>query len=224
MKKSKTELIHGVSYTNGLVDRIVLTGTHGTGKTTLATYLVHQLGAPEYLANGNRYEYRPEPIRYIQEFGFPINQDATEESQYAMSTYHMATLGFPQFIADRCIVDVYAYAKYLHELPNSKISDRCLKFLQEQVYTFIRNFRGIAFMVNADITKPVAQDDIRDTDINFRNGVQAELFMIWTELCDPIRRQEKTGQFHVLPDDFVGRLRTVHKLIDPNNIFGKVQE
>jgi hypothetical protein len=79
-------------------------------------------------------------------------------------------------------------------------------------------------MVNADITKPVAQDDIRDTDINFRNGVQAELFMIWTELCDPIRRQEKTGQFHVLPDDFVGRLRTVHKLIDPNNIFGKVQE
>ena len=196
--------------TNGVIDRIVLSGVHGSGKTTLYKYLCHELGKSKYLHGQGLHEWRPEPVRLIQEYGWPINQEANDESQLAMAAYHMSTSAYPRYIADRCIVDVYVYAKYLNENGDKKVSDSCVKYLEQLVYQFIYNFHGIVFLTITKEDDKIAEDEIRDTDFMFRNGVNALFFMVWGHLLKPertIERCGRNGQLVLLPDRFHDRVK-----------------
>lgn len=198
--------------------RIVLSGTHGTGKTTLFNYLQHELKKLVYAKQGLHYVFREEPIRLIQKYGFPINQNAGDASQLAMAAYHMATLNYDYFVSDRCIVDLYVYARYLSECHNTKdavVSSKCVSFLEQLVYQFVAQFKGIVFMFHADPLSDIAKDDVRDTDVNFRNEIQSMLMQVWAELSKETHNYKVHVEF--MPDHFADRVHLVTGCIsDPD--------
>lgn len=196
----------------GVASRIVLSGTHGTGKTTMFKYLKHELRKADYHRRGLHYAFREEPIRIIKDYGFPINQEAGDASQLAMASYHMASLGYPDFLSDRCIVDVYVYARYLHEHIPGLISVPCMNMLETLVFQFIATFKGVVFCFACDEQEAIQDDGLRDLDKGFRNGINSLMFNIWCELqkCTHINRIEVV---HWMPDSFAERLKLIKRVL-----------
>lgn len=85
--------------------KIGLCGSHGTGKTTLANAFV--TAHPEY-------KLITSASRDVRKLGYPINMDATVESQAATSMLRLAQQirGGDKFISDRTLLDSVAYNKY----------------------------------------------------------------------------------------------------------------
>lgn len=210
--------------TKGIVDRIVVSGTHGTGKTTLCKALHVMLSQPDIMAACGEYQYFEEPIREMRDIGFPINQYANDVTQLAMATEHAMNATYDRYIADRCIVDVYAYAKYLSELPKPMVSEACVKFLEKQVYRFIYNFHGVALVPVANASDDIEKDDVRDTDVEFRNGVNSIIVRTWIALLKPEVEFDNTGRhglLFLLPDGFSKRLKHAMGIIAPDFYFNE---
>ena len=191
--------------------RIILTGTHGTGKTTMFNYLTHELRKVEYLKRGLTYRFREEPIREIQRHGFPINQKADDTSQLSMAAYHMQSLNYPCLVSDRCIVDLYVYARFINE-NGGPVTDKVVKFLEQFVYHFAAYFNGLVFLFNAEVDAPIADDGLRDQDFFFRNGINSMMFTIWQELGKVTHNRSVRVTY--MPDRFADRVKVIKQAIN----------
>lgn len=203
---------------DGYAQRIVLSGTHGTGKTTLFNFLQHELKKSIYYRHGLNYVFREEPIRLIQKYGFNINQKAGDDSQLAMAAFHMATLGYDCFVSDRCIVDLYVYARYLSEWHGGQspvVSKHTVQFLERLVYQFVSQFKGIVFMFYADLDQAIPVDDVRDTDWKFRDGIQNMMLQVWNELGKTSHLS--SIQVEYMPDHFADRVKLAMGYIKDSN-------
>ena len=84
--------------------RVAIVGSFSTGKTTLAEVAAAKLGLP----------LLPEVAREVVELGFKLDKDATVETEtliFLRQFYNEMT--HPQFIGDRSLVDVMAYASWV---------------------------------------------------------------------------------------------------------------
>ena len=86
--------------------RIAIVGSFSTGKTTLAEEAAPKLGLA----------LLPEVAREVVELGFKLDKDATVETEaliFLRQYYNEMT--HPEFVGDRSLVDVMAYASWVLE-------------------------------------------------------------------------------------------------------------
>lgn len=164
--------------------RIIFSGAHCTGKTTLYNWLHNESGRTYYHVKEHPITwatFRPEPIRVIKCLGFDINKDAGDASQLAMAAYHMQTLTHADFVADRCIVDVLAYAEYIHEHNESLVTQKTINFINELVEDFLISFEGVIFFCRPIKGETIKDDGLRDLDEEFRADIDRRLYDLWTQ-------------------------------------------
>ena len=87
-----------------MATRIAIVGSFSTGKTTLA----------EVLARRHDLPLLPEVAREIAELGFKLDKDATPETEALIFLrQYNNELSIPEFIGDRSLIDVMAYAGWV---------------------------------------------------------------------------------------------------------------
>ena len=91
-----------------MVKRIALVGASSTGKTTVYELLKNKLP---------KYEFVNESTRTVGQYGFPINEEGTDATQLAISSFHLEALLKPyNLVLDRCYMDVVVYTKYMENI------------------------------------------------------------------------------------------------------------
>jgi len=94
--------------------RIALVGASSTGKTTVYELLKNKL--PEY-------EFINESTRTVANYGFPINERGTSETQLAISSFHLEALLKPgNIILDRCYLDLVVYSTFMKGISDETFS------------------------------------------------------------------------------------------------------
>ncbi|MGI9032413.1 MAG: AAA family ATPase [Acidimicrobiales bacterium] len=84
--------------------KIAFVGSFSTGKTTLANLFAREWGYP----------LLPEVAREVVELGFPLDQNATAETETLIFLKQWrAEASHDHFVADRSIYDVLAYADWV---------------------------------------------------------------------------------------------------------------
>ena len=139
--------------------RIVFTGTHGTGKTTL---LEEMRKDPHF----SRFAFITNLTRDIMKRGFSINQDGDDRTQLALLSAHLNTLTKDNFILDRSLVDICAYNRYLNSL--GKVSAEVVAFAESMLAENASKY-DVIFYLKPEFA-PVA-DGIRSTYISYRDAI-----------------------------------------------------
>mgnify|MGYP001570598807 FL=1 len=100
-----------------MIKRIALVGASSTGKTTVYELLKNKLP---------KFEFINESTRTVAEYGFPINEKGTSETQLAISSFHLEALLKPgNVILDRCYMDLIVYSNFMDNI--SKESHKYIK-------------------------------------------------------------------------------------------------
>ena len=141
--------------------RIAIVGSFSTGKTTLAEALAPQLELP----------LLPEVAREIVTLGFKLDKDATVETEtliFLRQYYNEMT--HPEFIGDRSLVDVMAYASWVLEHQERRkefaLWDTCLDIAKHNLrsqYTDVF-YLPIEFGIVPDGLRPMDPDFQSDID------------------------------------------------------------
>jgi nicotinamide riboside kinase len=107
--------------------RIVLTGCHGTGKTTILEELKTKL--PDYYFSTNI-------TRRLIELGVPINESGDDHTQSTIMDIHLKNITRPNLVADRCVVDnfVYTWNLYDHGKVSSEVYQAQLNLIRNRVF------------------------------------------------------------------------------------------
>src|SRR5210317_958709 len=91
-----------------MIKRIALVGASSTGKTTVYELLKSKLP---------KYEFVNESTRTVGAYGFPINEEGTDATQLAISSFHLEALLQPyNLVLDRCFMDVVVYSKFMENI------------------------------------------------------------------------------------------------------------
>lgn len=97
-----------------MIKRIALVGASSTGKTTVFELLKNKFP---------KYEFVNESTRSVAEYGFPINEAGTSETQLAISSFHLEALLKPyNLILDRCYMDLVVYSHFMDSI-DAKVLD-----------------------------------------------------------------------------------------------------
>lgn len=89
-----------------MIKRIALVGASSTGKTTVYELLKNKLP---------KYEFINESTRTVASYGFPINENGTDATQLAISSFHLEALLKPyNLVLDRCYMDVLVYTCFMN--------------------------------------------------------------------------------------------------------------
>lgn len=160
-----------------MVKKIAVTGTHGTGKTTLAFQL-----AVEYKKMGHNVKIVQEVARSCP---FPLNKDMTKDTALWIYHAHMvkeleAARTHDVVICDRTFYDSFVYAKCnridLGELPwNLKLD--------------LGNHYDQIFFVQPDMA--IKEDGVRSVDYDFQQKVHEHFGYA---LCSIERKELKSSQ------------------------------
>ena len=146
--------------------RILLVGSHSTGKTTLMKKM-SELG----------YDTREEVIRKClsENTKVKINKEADDESQQLFFTETMKSMEGKNFIADRCPLDILAYTSYQEK--HGKISYSTFKQQYESVQKFINDNNDLKFAF-IPIEFPLENDSVRDSDEEYRKDIENEFIRL----------------------------------------------
>ena len=88
-----------------MVRRIALVGSSSTGKTTVYELLKNRLP---------KYEFVNESTRSVRKYDFAINENGTDATQLAISSFHLEALLKPyNLVLDRCYMDLVVYTRNL---------------------------------------------------------------------------------------------------------------
>ena len=88
-----------------MVKRIALVGSSSTGKTTVYELLKNKLP---------KYEFINESTRTVRQYDFAINENGTDATQLAISSFHLEALLKPyNLVLDRCYMDLVVYTRNL---------------------------------------------------------------------------------------------------------------
>lgn len=142
--------------------RIVLTGTHSTGKTGLVNRLAMQ---PEFKGYHASYSN----TRALKSQGLPINCDKGEDfttTQDLVLTFHLKDLLRPNLIADRCLLDGLAYTQFL--TTKGLVDNLTLELFGQLSGAFLHEYD---FIFYSPIRDKIIDDGVRSTDESFRLGV-----------------------------------------------------
>lgn len=141
--------------------RIAIVGSFSTGKTTLAEVVAPKLGLP----------LLPEVAREIVELGFKLDKDATVETETLifLRQFHNE-MTHPEFVGDRSLVDVMAYASWVLENQERRkefaLWDTCRDIAKHHLrsqYTHVF-YLPIEFDIVPDGLRPMDPDFQADID------------------------------------------------------------
>jgi deoxyadenosine/deoxycytidine kinase len=143
------------------VRRIAIVGSFSTGKTTLAEVAAPKLGLP----------LLPEVAREIVDLGFKLDKDATVETEtliFLRQYYNEMT--HPEFVGDRSLVDVMAYASWVLENQERRkefaLWDTCLSIARHHLrsqYTDVF-YLPVEFDIVPDGLRPMDPEFQADID------------------------------------------------------------
>lgn len=156
--------------------RIAIVGSFSTGKTTLAELLARKLELP----------LLPETAREVVELGFKLDKDATPETETLIFLkQYNNELSFPEFVGDRSLIDVMAYAGWvLDNRPHSKemaLWDECVKLAERR----LRSNYTHAFYLPIEF--PIVLDGLRPDDLAFQHDIDDRvLSLLRAYEIDPI--------------------------------------
>jgi len=142
--------------------KIVLTGTHSTGKTTLINRLALR---PQF----KNYHVSYSNTRALKDKGLPINCGKDQDfdvTQELVLTFHLKDLLKPNLLADRCLVDGLAYTQFLHS--KGQVSSETIELFGQLSAGFLHEYD---FIFYAPIKGKVEDDGVRDTDEAFRLAI-----------------------------------------------------
>src|SRR5918912_28923 len=102
--------------------RVAIVGSFSTGKTTLAEAVTERLGLP----------LLPEVAREGAALGFRLDKDASPETEALIFLkQYNNELATPQFVGDRSLIDVMAYAGWVldNQAPRKEIAlwEECVR-------------------------------------------------------------------------------------------------
>lgn len=139
--------------------KIALIGSHGTGKTTAVHELISILKKNSFDAG-----YLEETVRSCP---FPINDNATEESQKWIFYEHFAReLEFGRkseiLVCDRSLLDIYAY--YYRKFGRNKA-------MEELVKENIGSYSLLFYFPLGKFNNRLSTDGVRSVDIKFQKEI-----------------------------------------------------
>ena len=152
-----------------MVKRIALVGASSTGKTTVYELLKTKLP---------KYEFVNESTRTVGNYGFPINEAGTSETQLAISSFHLEALLQPyNLVLDRCYMDLVAYSRFM---PN--ISKETLKYILD-TWQWVKN--EYTHYVYFPIEFDSVDDGVRSIDEQWRKDIDDEFFEMLQDVRQP---------------------------------------
>ena len=138
--------------------RVVLCGSHSTGKTTLLPHFPELKIIPEF-------------ARELFKKGYPLNQKTTQEGQTLIFNKSLeALLTEDNFIADRSLIDVYAYT-----INSENYIETWTKFYMHN--NILRHFHKYDKVIYVPIVPEVdlAMDGVRDADQEYRKKIDTDI-------------------------------------------------
>lgn len=199
--------------------KIVVLGSHGTGKTTLTKRLLGFLrdnysfsiekvchNAPE----GDRFitdpfgklhwTYLPETPFEATQKGFTMNKDTSLESEFWMIAKQLELeLQSAPWIADKCLIDMLAYARYFFAN-----EPEFLGVIEKMCKRNI-NYDLVIYLPAGEF--PIEDDGLRMTDIGFQMDIDRMIKEIFFEMNIP---------FYTLRGDREARFQGAKKIIEAN--------
>jgi nicotinamide riboside kinase len=144
--------------------RIAIVGSFSTGKTTLAEAVAEPLGLP----------LLPEAAREVAGLGFKLDKDATPEVETLIFLKHYYNeLTHPNFVADRSLIDVLAYAGWvLDNQPWRKemaLFEECRKLAHHHLRS---QYTHVFYL---PIEFPIVPDDLRPNDPEFQREIDRRI-------------------------------------------------
>lgn len=177
--------------------RIALIGSHNTGKTTVFEMLKQNKDLSHYY-------FAPEPTHEIVDCGFKINAESTDCSQLAMLSIYMENMLLSNSIQDRCILDNYVYALYLHR--KGIISNNVVKFIWKKVLNHVTEYDYFFYF---PISFPLQDNNFRSVDKEF----QEEIDKIFRYVLFTLKEKFQLNNIYFLEGDSKQRLETILNVI-----------
>jgi len=144
--------------------RIAIVGSFSTGKTTLAEAVAGPLDLP----------LLPEAAREVAALGFKLDKDATPEVETLIFLKHFYNeMIHPDFVADRSLVDVMAYAGWVldhqERRKETALFDECRKLAE---YGLRSQYTHVFYL---PIEFPIVLDDLRPNDPEFQRDIDRRI-------------------------------------------------
>ena len=176
-----------VSKNGFMITRIALVGASSTGKTTVYELLKNKLP---------KYEFVNESTRTVGSYGFPINEEGTDATQLAISSFHLEALLQPyNLVLDRCYMDVVVYSKFMENIDVSTynyIEDTWNRVKNE--YTHYVYF-PIEFDSIDDGVRSVNEEWRKKIDDEFKDVLEGVRQPYLTITGSPMQRVEQIMKF-----------------------------
>ena len=171
-----------------MVRRIALVGSSSTGKTTVYELLKNKLP---------KYEFINESTRTVKMYDFPINENGTDSTQLAISSFHLEALLKPyNLILDRCYMDLVVYTRKLSNVrPNTKaFIENTWKRIQDEYTHYV--YFPIEFDAVDDGVRSVNEQWRRDVDEEFKKALETiPEYKKLTITGSPMQRVEQIMEF-----------------------------
>ena len=177
--------------------RVALIGSHNTGKTTVFEMLKRNKDLAHYY-------FAPEPTHEIVDCDFKINAESTDCSQLAMLSIYMENMLPQNSIQDRCILDNYVYALYLHR--NGIISNNVVRFIWKKVLNHIKEYDYFFYF---PIKFPLQDNNFRSVNKEF----QEEIDKIFRYVLFTLKEKFQLDNIYFLEGDSKQRLETILNVI-----------
>ena len=141
-----------------MITRVALVGASSTGKTTVYELLKNKLP---------KFDFINESTRTVGGYGFPINEEGTDATQLAISSFHLEALLRPyNLILDRCYMDLIGYSKFM-----KNIDSRTFEYIED---TWNRVKKEYTHYVYFPIEFESVDDGVRSIDEKWREDIDLE--------------------------------------------------
>lgn len=151
-----------------MIKRIALVGASSTGKTTVYELLKNRL--PEY-------KFINESTRSVKRYGFPINEAGTNETQLAISNFHLEALLSPNnLLLDRGYIDLVVYTRHMNVSPSTR------NYIED---TFERVCKEYTHYIYFPIEFAAVDDGERSVNEEWRQTIDQEFQNILGDLDQP---------------------------------------
>jgi nicotinamide riboside kinase len=147
--------------------RIAIVGSFSTGKTTLAEVVARKLRLP----------LLPETAREVVELGFKLDKQATAETETLIFLKQFNNeLSTPEFVGDRSLIDVMAYAGWvLENQPRRKenaLWEECEQLAERHLRT---NYSHVFYL---PIEFQIVPDGLRPDDPEFQREIDRRILLL----------------------------------------------